>query len=211
MDRETAPVVLVVDDETDLADLFTAWLSDDYTVRTAYSGQAALDALDDSIDVVLLDRRMPDLSGDAVLTEVRERGLDCRVAMVTAVDPDFDIVEMGFDAYLTKPVTSDELRDTVETLLTRKHHDTAVQQYFQLVTKRATLEAQYGEDAADDPKYEALQAEIDSLEQEVDALASEFDEDDFEVELRRIEQGGGDGDAGVGGDSEGAADDGETD
>ncbi|CQH55056.1 receiver box response regulator [Halobacterium hubeiense] len=190
MDRETSPVVLVVDDERDLADLFTAWLSDDYTVRTAYSGQEALDSLDDAIDVVLLDRRMPDLSGDAVLSEVRERDLDCRVAMVTAVDPDFDIVEMGFDAYLTKPVTNDDLHDVVETLLTRKHHDTAVQQYFQLVTKRAALDAQYGDDAADDPQYEALQAEIDSLEREVETLASEFDEDDFEVELHRIEQDG---------------------
>ncbi|MCG1002980.1 MULTISPECIES: response regulator [Halobacterium] len=191
MDQESSPVVLVVDDEKDLADLFTAWLSDEYTVRTVYSGQAALDSLDDSIDVVLLDRRMPDLSGDAVLTEVRERGLDCRVAMVTAVDPDFDIVEMGFDAYLTKPVTNDDLHDVVETLLTRKHHDTAVQQYFQLVTKRAALEAKYGDDATKDPKYEALQAEIDSLEQEVDALASEFDGDDFEVALRRIERDAG--------------------
>jgi DNA-binding response OmpR family regulator len=188
MDQENPPVVLVVDDEKDLADLFTAWLSPDYTVRTAYSGQAALDSLDDSIDVVLLDRRMPDLSGDAVLTEVRERDLDCRVAMVTAVDPDFDIVEMGFDAYLTKPVTNEDIHDVVETLLTRKHHDTAVQRYFQLVTKRAALEAQYGDDAASDPKYEALQAEIESLERETDTLASEFDDDDFEAQLHHIEQ-----------------------
>ncbi|UHH26428.1 response regulator [Halobacterium noricense] len=185
-------MVLVVDDEKDLADLFTAWLSADYTVRTAYSGQSALDSLDDSIDVVLLDRRMPDLSGDAVLAEVRERGLDCRVAMVTAVDPDFDIVEMGFDAYLTKPVTSDDIHDVVETLLARKHHDAAVQRYFQLVTKRAALEAEYGDGVVNDPKYEALQAEIESLEREVDELASEFDSDDFEVELRRIEQDAGD-------------------
>lgn len=188
MDHETSPTILVVDDEEDLADLFTAWLADEYSVETAYSGQAALDALDNSIDVVLLDRRMPDLSGDAVLTEIRERDLDCRVAMVTAVDPDFDIVEMGFDAYLTKPVTSEDLHDVVATLLARKRHDTAVQRYFQLVTKRAALEAQYGATAENDPKYEALQAEIDSLESEVDALASEFDEDDFEVQLRRIEQ-----------------------
>ncbi len=188
MDQENPPVVLVVDDEKDLADLFTAWLSADYTVKTAYNGQDALDSLADSIDVVLLDRRMPDLSGDAVLAELRERGLNCRVAMVTAVDPDFDIVEMGFDAYLTKPVTNEDLHDVVETLLARKRHDTAVQRYFQLVTKRAALEAQYGANAESDPKYEALQAEIDCLEREMDALASEFDDDDFEVQLRRIEQ-----------------------
>jgi DNA-binding response OmpR family regulator len=95
---------------------------------------------------------------------------------------------MGFDAYLTKPVTSEDIHDVVETLLARKHHDTAVQRYFQLVTKRAALEAQYGDDATSDPKYEALQAEIDSLEREADALAGEFDGDDFEAQLHRIEQ-----------------------
>ncbi|MGB9965958.1 response regulator [Halobacterium hubeiense] len=194
MTRENSPAVLVVDDEEDLADLFTAWLSDEYSVETAYSGQAALDALDESVDVVLLDRRMPDLSGDAVLTEIRERDLDCRVAMVTAVDPDFDIVEMGFDAYLTKPVTNEDLHGVVETLLARKRHDAAVQRYFQLVTKRAALDAQYGADATEDPKYEALEAEIESLKAEVDALASEFDDADFEVELRRIERSAGSGD-----------------
>jgi DNA-binding response OmpR family regulator len=36
---------------------------------------------------VLLDRRMPGLSGDNALNRIREREYDCRVAMVTAVDP----------------------------------------------------------------------------------------------------------------------------
>jgi len=178
--------VLVVDDEEDLADLFTSWLSREYAVDTAYSGRDALERLDDSVDVVLLDRRMPDLSGDAVLAEVRERGLDCRVAMVTAVDPDFDIVEMGFDDYLTKPVSSDELHELVERLLARKHHDSAVQRYFQLVTKRAALDAQHGTDASSDPKYEALEAEIESLEAEVEDLTAEFDDEDFAAQLHRI-------------------------
>ncbi|NIB99388.1 response regulator [Halobacterium sp. R2-5] len=188
MDTQDSPVVLVVDDERDLADLFTAWLSSDYDVETVYSGQDALGALDDAVDVVLLDRRMPDLSGDAVLAEVRERGLDCRVAMVTAVDPDFDIVEMGFDDYVTKPVSSEELHELVERLLARKQHDSAVQRYFQLVSKRAALDAQHGADAGDDPKYEALEAEIESLEAEVDSLTEEFSEDDFAAQLHRIGQ-----------------------
>jgi len=107
---EQPPLVLVVEDEPDLADLYAAWLGDEYRVRTAYGGQEALDELDeadDEVDAILLDRRMPGLSGDEVLAAVRERGIDCRVAMVTAVEPDFDILKMGFDDYLVKPVTSD--------------------------------------------------------------------------------------------------------
>ncbi len=46
------------------------------------------------------------MSGDEVLDTIAERGIDPAVVMVTAVDPDFDIVEMPFDEYLTKPVTA---------------------------------------------------------------------------------------------------------
>jgi hypothetical protein len=38
---------------------------------------------------------MPILSGNEVLAAIEERPVDCRVAMVTAVDPDFDIIEMA--------------------------------------------------------------------------------------------------------------------
>lgn len=174
-----------------LADLFAEWLAADYWMETGYGGEAALAALDDRVDVVLLDRRMPDLSGDAVLTEIRERGLDCCVALVTAVDPDFDIVDLGFDAYVTKPVTSDDLTGVVETLLARKDHESGVQRYFQLAAKRAALEAQFGEDVAGNPKYDALTAEIEAVKGELNALASGFGEDDFEVELGRLARDAG--------------------
>ena len=52
--------ILVVEDEEPLADLFTAWLSDEYTVDTAYTGEEALELLNETLNVVLLDRRLPD-------------------------------------------------------------------------------------------------------------------------------------------------------
>ena len=96
--------VLVVDDNRAVADTYAAFLDGEYAVRTAYGGEAALEALDASVDVMLLDRRMPDRSGDEVLAETNSRALDPRVVMLTAVDPDFDIVDMPFDAYVVKPV-----------------------------------------------------------------------------------------------------------
>jgi DNA-binding response OmpR family regulator len=94
---EESAVVLVVDDEPDVADSYAAFLRDRYDVRTAYGGEPALAALDEDIDVVLLDRRMPDMFGDEVLESIRGRGFECRVAMITAVDPDVDIIDMEFD------------------------------------------------------------------------------------------------------------------
>ncbi|MCF2239981.1 response regulator, partial [Halobacterium salinarum] len=118
--------VLVVDDERGLADLYTIWLEDDYNVKTAYSGTEAIDAIDPTIDVALLDRQMPDVSGDDVLDELRERGIECRVAMVTAVEPELDIIGLGFDDYLQKPVDRDTLLETVGRLQRRSTYDDTV-------------------------------------------------------------------------------------
>jgi len=96
----------------------------------------------DSVEVVLLDRRMPGLSGDEVLEQIRDQGYDSRVVMVTAVDPDFDIIEMGFDDYLVKPVSKDELVDMVDDVADRSDYESDIQEYYALVSKKALLESE---------------------------------------------------------------------
>ena len=64
--------VLVVDDEEAVADAYTAQLEGEYETRTAYSGKEALETVDDGVDIVLLDRRMPGRSGDEVLERDRK-------------------------------------------------------------------------------------------------------------------------------------------
>ncbi|MFP9190513.1 response regulator transcription factor [Natronosalvus vescus] len=134
--------VLIVEDEPDLATLYATWLEDRATVETAYSGTEALDAINGTVDIVLLDRRMPGLSGDTVLETIRERQLDCRVAMVTAVEPDFDIIGMGFDDYLVKPVSKSELLGTIDQLELRSTYDQQLQEFFALASKKALLDAE---------------------------------------------------------------------
>lgn len=138
---DNPPVVLIVEDERGLADAYTGWLDESYTVRTAYRGSEALDHLDDSVDVVLLDRRIPDIDGDDILSTIRDRELPCRVAMVTAVEPDFDIIEMGFDEYLCKPISADELRRTVDRLVDLVGYDRAVLEQYRLAVKLSALQA----------------------------------------------------------------------
>lgn len=175
------PLVLIVEDEPDLADLYATWLRGDYRVRTAYGGQEALDELDEEVDAILLDRRMPGLSGDEVLEEIRARDADCRVSMVTAVEPDFDIIEMGFDTYLVKPVTKDALIDTVEELLTRSSYDKGVQELFSLSSKKALLESEKSQSSlVDNEEYQELTEEIANLREELDETTEALsDHDDF--------------------------------
>jgi DNA-binding response OmpR family regulator len=163
------PIVLVVEDERDLAELYATWLGGTYRVRTARDGRTALEQLDDEVRVVLLDRRMPDLSGDEVLDTIRERGLGCRVAMVTAVEPDVDVVEMRFDDYLVKPVSKAELDRTVSNLLVRDEYDDGVQELFSLASKKALLESEQDRAALEDAdEYQQLLADIDDLRNELD-------------------------------------------
>ncbi|MUW14627.1 response regulator, partial [Halorubrum sp. CBA1125] len=137
---------------------------------------------DETIDVVLLDRRLPDGSGDDVLAHIRDRGYRCRVAMVTAVEPDFDILEMGFDDYLVKPVTSDTLRETVDGLLRRGEYDTDVQELFSLTSKKAMLEAEKSAaELADNEEYQELTERIQELRSNADrSLEAVTEHDDFD-------------------------------
>jgi DNA-binding response OmpR family regulator len=182
------PVVAVVDDEPELADLFTAWLEGRYDVRTAYDAATALEAIDDDVDVALVDRLMPGTSGDEVVAALRERGWTGAVAMVTAVEPDFDIVDMGFDDYLVKPVYRDVLESTIERLLDRSTYDERVQELFALAAKRATLEARKSEiELADSPEYRRLSRSIEELRGRVDETAAGLDDREFELALRGLE------------------------
>ncbi|PSQ36783.1 DNA-binding protein [Halobacteriales archaeon SW_10_66_29] len=185
---DSDPVVLIVEDEPDVAETYRLWLEDTYTVRVAGNGEVGIDALDESVAVVLLDRMMPGLSGDEVLEQIREQGLDCRVAMVTAVEPDFDILEMGFDAYLSKPVKSDQIRDTVENLLERSEYDSLLQEYYSLVEKQATLEAtKTSVELEDSDEYDDLTARIDDLRDDLsEMLGGIEDDDDFIATVREL-------------------------
>ena len=104
------PTVLVVDDEEAFAESAALWLEDDYQVRVATDGEAAIEKYDRGVDAVLLDRRMPGLSGDEVLDRLDDAHGDAGIAMMSAVEPDYDVVEMPFDSYLRKPVAKDDIQ-----------------------------------------------------------------------------------------------------
>ena len=188
MSSHDTPTILVVDDEEDVTDLFRIWLAESYDVHTAYDGEEALDTLDESVDLVLLDRRMPGLAGDTVLEQIRERGLDCRVVMVTAVKPDFDVIEMAFDDYLVKPVSKSDLYGVVERVLKRVEYDQQLQGYFALSSKKAVLEAEKdAQELAENEEYQKLTEQLEAAREEADESREELlDHDDFADAFRDL-------------------------
>ncbi|MFB6152483.1 MAG: response regulator transcription factor [Haloarculaceae archaeon] len=167
--------VLVVEDEEHLADLYTEYLSDTYDVRTAYGGIDAMEMLSSELDVVLLDRRMPVVSGNEVLADIEERGLRCRVAMVTAVDPDFDIIDMGCDDYIVKPVTRDELLEVVDRLLKISEYNDTMRDLTAKKLKRNVLQVEKTDtELKSSDEFRKLQTEIEEMESQIDDLADDL-------------------------------------
>jgi len=170
--------VLVVEDEPEVGALFERMLSE-YDVQRAATGGEALAHLDDSTDVVLLDRRMPDISGDQVLEEIDARNIHCRIAMVTAVDPGFDVIDMGFDDYLSKPIRPDEIRETVERLRTLDEYEQTYRELSSKLVKKNILEVEKAQSELEESeRFAQLQSRIEELEAELDEMKTESELDE---------------------------------
>lgn len=180
---EGLPSVLVVDDDARLADMHAGWLSDSYDVETAYSGRSALRMLTDDVDVLVLDRRMPGMSGEKVLERLSTLGVDPGVVMLTAVEPEIDVVEMNCDDYVVKPALKTELLDTVASVLERTAMEDPVREYLTLAAKRSLLRAETADvEREDSEAYGDLLARLEELEAEL----GETSEDVKQETARRL-------------------------
>jgi DNA-binding response OmpR family regulator len=177
--------VLVVDDETEVADVYALRLRNEYETRTAYGGEEALGVINEGVDVVLLDRRMPDRSGDEVLAEIREAAYDCKVIMLTAVDPGMDILEMDFDDYLCKPIEKADLVGAIEQQLRVQRYDDRLADYLEVTSKLALLESELPpRELRDNDRLERLRGRADELKAELDETLAEFE--DIDTAFREI-------------------------
>lgn len=184
-----AATVLIVEDDRNLADLYAEWLGGVYDVVTAYDGTDALEQLDRTVDVVLLDRMMPGLSGGEVLEAIRSSEMDTQVVMVSAVTPDLDIVRMGFDGYLEKPVDASMLQDTLGRMLTRAEYDERLQELFSLIERQDALEAVKKAEVLENSKeYRSLTERLETVQAEVETLLTELPEEDFRVAVERLQR-----------------------
>ncbi|OCQ18873.1 transcriptional regulator [Pseudoalteromonas luteoviolacea] len=118
--------ILLVDDEPHiLRSLSRALRSDQYTIRTAESGQDALDVLaNEPIDVVVTDKNMPGMTGNELLAIIAEDYPDTIRIMLTAFTEQaalIDAINQGkVWGYLQKPWENDNLRITIEQALQTK-------------------------------------------------------------------------------------------
>ncbi|MEO6210199.1 MAG: response regulator transcription factor [Gemmatimonadaceae bacterium] len=123
-DGPIADSVLVVEDDPDLLAVLPRILTGaGYAVRTASDGEDGLNkVLDDAPALAILDVGLPKLSGYELARELRSRGYQFPVLMLTArvtVDDKVSGLDAGADDYLAKPFEYAELLARVKALLRR--------------------------------------------------------------------------------------------
>ena len=114
--------ILLVDDDRNISELTRIYLEKEgYTCIQAYNGRDAIDMLDGTVELVVLDIMLPVINGWDVLKEIRKK-YDTPVIMLTAKGETFDKIlglELGADDYIVKPFDPKELIARVKAVLRR--------------------------------------------------------------------------------------------
>jgi len=122
---ETKANILIVDDEQVVRESLTHWFREDnYNVLAAEDGETALKIFEkNKFDLILLDMKMPGMSGLDLLVKVKANDPDVVVILITAfasVQSAIKALKDGAQDYITKPIDPDELSHIVEKALEQK-------------------------------------------------------------------------------------------
>ena len=145
--------LLLVEDERKVASFIARALRENsYAVDTVENGEKALElGTDVAYDAILLDVRLPGLSGIEVCRELRQQGIEAPILMLTArglVEQRVQGLDAGADDYLTKPFVLAELLARVRALVRRGlHSGNAKLRYADLELDRHSRRATRGKEA----------------------------------------------------------------
>ena len=125
-----SPTVLIIEDDPALLrGLQDNFAAQNYRIRIARDGRAALSAaLDSPPDLLLLDIMLPGMNGYEICRTLRARGMQMPIIMLTAKGREEDIVrglELGADDYVTKPFSIRELLARARAFLRRRQAEPA--------------------------------------------------------------------------------------
>jgi len=137
-------ILITEDDESLLGYLKDFLLEQGYSVLVAQDGTSALKQTQRSKpDLLLLDLKLPDITGETVCVEVKKMYPDLPVIILTAKDTTQDLVQslhIGADDYIAKPFEVDELLARIKARLRESDHQTSVLQVEDLTLDMQTLE-----------------------------------------------------------------------
>lgn len=121
--------IYLVEDEVNLSLLLEKYLAvEGYKVKIFNNGKDALDNIDDSPDLWILDIMLPDIDGYYLIKEIKKINEEAKVLFMSARNKELDRVlglELGGEDYISKPFLPRELVIRVNRILKRTEKDTA--------------------------------------------------------------------------------------
>jgi CheY-like chemotaxis protein len=125
IDKRIRRSILVCDDESDLLLMFQIHLESQYNVLTVVSGRECINKINElkqkneKIDLVLLDYKLGDISGENVARKIREIEKNIKILMITAFELDDHVVKnMIENRYINdiinKPIQLEDLSKKIE-------------------------------------------------------------------------------------------------
>ncbi|RKH56894.1 response regulator [Corallococcus llansteffanensis] len=157
--------LLFVDDEADVLDILSRMFQRRYRVLTAPTGKAALEILrTETVDVLVTDQRMPEMTGIDLVTAARAEGLDVTTLLLTAYTDPQDIIaainQGQVYRYVTKPWDVNDLlitvKNAVEYAQLKKDKERLIRQLHQRVEALFVLYEVSRASANDPASYDAI-------------------------------------------------------
>ncbi len=133
-DNSKKTEILLVEDSPSLSAVYQGYLNTDgFNVQAVSNGSDALQSLEQSaFDVVLLDLRLPDMTGMDVLKTIHDRGWRCSVIIITAhgsVDIAIEAMRFGAVDFVAKPFDATRLHVTLDNVLEKRRLSHMVEHY----------------------------------------------------------------------------------
>ncbi len=128
METKRKHTILVVDDDREMATSYSELLGHKFGIRITESGMRAVDTVhaDANIDIVVLDHKIPDLSGIEVLKKIKEIKPDLPVLIVTGYgDEELAVKSFRYGAhdYIKKPFCFNELAEKIDFYLSAERNN----------------------------------------------------------------------------------------
>lgn len=179
--------VIVCENNATRAELYAHWL-DRFDVSLALTPTQALDEVDESVAVVVLDEDFGDGAAESVLALARSRAPESRILTTTEtrgkVFPSLDV-----DNHLAKPVFEDELNDRVERLARQSLYSVALRHYYQFTAELTAIELGARERSPPAGYRERLEERVQQLKGLLAEISAGMDREDVRTVLDDLTDG----------------------
>jgi len=162
--NEHRPSILIIEDDPMASSALSDYSSNPFKVRTVSRGEDGIRHYTKDTDLVILDRKLDDMSGDTVATEIKEKDQHALILVVSGIDPEDNILDLPVDCYLKKPVSRTELRSRISDILNRQGLELEQREYLALRSKQSALIETHGASALGLQSYDRIEQRINNIE-----------------------------------------------